>query len=49
MYEKIVYKNKWLSVKKKNNFYTVDENLNHVTIIPVINKNKLLATLSVNP
>ena len=27
MNEKIVYKNKWIFIKKKNNFYTVDENL----------------------
>lgn len=49
MIEKIVYKNKWLSVKKKNNFYTVDENLNHVTIIPIIDKNKLLLVKQFRP
>ena len=49
MNEKIVYKNKWISVKKKNNFYTVDENLNHVTIIPVIDNNKLVLVKQFRP
>ena len=49
MNEKIVYKNKWIFVKKKNNFYTVDENLNHVTIIPVIDKNKLVLVRQYRP
>jgi ADP-ribose pyrophosphatase len=39
---KTVYKNKWLSVTNDKNFYTVDENTDQVTILPIIDRNKLL-------
>ena len=38
---KKVYKNKWISVLNEKNFYTFDENLNQVTVIPIF-KNKIL-------
>jgi len=49
MVERIVYKNKWISVKKKNNFYTVDENISHVTVIPIVDKNKLILVKQFRP
>ena len=39
---KTVYKNKWLSVTNDKKFYTVDENTDQVTILPIIDHNKLL-------
>ena len=38
----IVYKNKWLNIKKKNNYYFVDENLDQVAVIPYVNKSFIL-------
>ncbi len=39
---KKVYKNKWISVINNRNFYTVDENLKQVTIIPVFHNKVIL-------
>jgi len=45
---KKVYKNKWITVIKSNNFYTVDENLKQVTVIPVF-RNKIILVKQYRP
>ena len=39
---KVVYKNKWISVTNEKNFYTIDENTDQITILPIIDHDKLL-------
>ena len=39
---KVVYKNKWISVINEKNFYTIDENTDQITILPIIDHDKLL-------
>jgi len=42
MTEKLVYKNKYLNIKKSKNYYFYDENETQVMILPVVSKNKFI-------
>ncbi len=42
MTEKLVYKNKYLSISKEDNYYFYDEKETQVMILPVISKKKFL-------
>ena len=46
---KVVYKNKWISVINEKNFYTIDENTDQVTILPIIDRDKLLLVKQYRP
>ena len=46
---KVVYKNKWISVTNEKNFYTIDENTDQVTILPIIDHDKLLLVKQYRP
>ena len=42
MKNKIVYKNKWFSIKKFENYFVFDENQDQVVILPIINSKKII-------
>ena len=46
---KVVYKNKWISVINEKNFYTIDENTDQVTILTIVDHDKLLLVKQYRP
>ena len=42
MTEKLIYKNKYLNIKKSKDYYFYDENETQVMVLPVINKKKFI-------
>ena len=42
MIEKLIYKNKYLHIRKSKNYYFYDENETQVMILPVISKKKFI-------